>query len=208
VIAASALGRNLSDHNARSSATRLSRGSQTVSGEYCHLSTLPFGCPLPRSRTGPERTPIAAGQGISLRRCRVNTAPVTGGEMTYVVHPRGSVAGMTGRDRRNRRAGHRRPEERRPCTFAFRPVCVQRRVACSGRDRVQPHPRRRDHRVSIPRQSHHRDDSPAADRSPRPPRQVRAAASHPPTKGLAWPWQDSWEGLFDATCGPPTPATT
>src|ERR1019366_6273165 len=23
-----------------------------------------------------------------------------------------------------------------------------------------------------------------------------------------WPWQDSWEGLFNATCGPPTPATT
>jgi len=23
-----------------------------------------------------------------------------------------------------------------------------------------------------------------------------------------WPWQDSWEGLFNAVCGPPTPATT
>jgi len=23
-----------------------------------------------------------------------------------------------------------------------------------------------------------------------------------------WPWQDSWEGLFNAACGPPTPATT
>jgi hypothetical protein len=23
-----------------------------------------------------------------------------------------------------------------------------------------------------------------------------------------WPWQDSWEGLFSAACGPPTPATT
>ena len=21
-----------------------------------------------------------------------------------------------------------------------------------------------------------------------------------------WPWQDSWEGLFNAACGPPTPA--
>jgi len=23
-----------------------------------------------------------------------------------------------------------------------------------------------------------------------------------------WPWQDSWEGLFNAACGPPAPATT
>ena len=23
-----------------------------------------------------------------------------------------------------------------------------------------------------------------------------------------WPWWDSWQGLFNATCGPPTPATT
>ena len=23
-----------------------------------------------------------------------------------------------------------------------------------------------------------------------------------------WPWQNSWEGLFNAACGPPTPATT
>jgi hypothetical protein len=23
-----------------------------------------------------------------------------------------------------------------------------------------------------------------------------------------WPWQDSWEGLFNTVCGPPTPATT
>jgi hypothetical protein len=23
-----------------------------------------------------------------------------------------------------------------------------------------------------------------------------------------WPWQDSWEGLFNQVCGPPTPATT
>jgi Transposase DDE domain group 1 len=23
-----------------------------------------------------------------------------------------------------------------------------------------------------------------------------------------WPWQDSWQGLFNAACGPPTPATT
>jgi len=22
-----------------------------------------------------------------------------------------------------------------------------------------------------------------------------------------WPWQDSWEGLFNAACGPPTPTT-
>jgi hypothetical protein len=23
-----------------------------------------------------------------------------------------------------------------------------------------------------------------------------------------WPWQDSWEGLFNTVCGPPAPATT
>ena len=23
-----------------------------------------------------------------------------------------------------------------------------------------------------------------------------------------WPWQDSWEGLFNTVCGPPNPATT
>jgi hypothetical protein len=23
-----------------------------------------------------------------------------------------------------------------------------------------------------------------------------------------WPWWDSWQGLFNATCGPPTPTTT
>jgi hypothetical protein len=23
-----------------------------------------------------------------------------------------------------------------------------------------------------------------------------------------WPWQHSWEGLFNAACGPPTPTTT
>jgi hypothetical protein len=23
-----------------------------------------------------------------------------------------------------------------------------------------------------------------------------------------WPWQDSWEGPFNAACGPPTPAMT
>ena len=23
-----------------------------------------------------------------------------------------------------------------------------------------------------------------------------------------WPWQDGWDGLFNAACGPPTPATT
>jgi hypothetical protein len=34
------------------------------------------------SPTGQERTPIAAGQGVSLRRCRVNTAPVIGGDVT------------------------------------------------------------------------------------------------------------------------------
>jgi hypothetical protein len=39
------------------------------------------------SLTGQVRTPIAAGQGISLRRCRVNTAPVIGGDVTHPPFP-------------------------------------------------------------------------------------------------------------------------
>jgi hypothetical protein len=38
-----------------------------------------------RSLTGQEHTSIAAGQGISLRRCRANTAPVIGGAMTRLM---------------------------------------------------------------------------------------------------------------------------
>ena len=44
-------------------------------------------CPGQRSLTEQERTPIAAGQGISLRRCRVNTAPVIGGGVTHSSRP-------------------------------------------------------------------------------------------------------------------------
>jgi Transposase DDE domain group 1 len=36
-------------------------------------------------------------------------------------------------------------------------------------------------------------------------RSARHRVMHLPTD---WPWQDSWEGLFTAACGPPTPATT
>jgi Transposase DDE domain group 1 len=36
-------------------------------------------------------------------------------------------------------------------------------------------------------------------------RSARQLVIHLPTH---WPWQDSWEGLFNAACGPPTPATT
>jgi Transposase DDE domain group 1 len=36
-------------------------------------------------------------------------------------------------------------------------------------------------------------------------RSARRLVIHLPSH---WPWQDSWEGLFDAACGPPTPATT
>ena len=36
-------------------------------------------------------------------------------------------------------------------------------------------------------------------------RSARRLVIHLPTY---WPWQDSWEGLFNAACGPPTPATT
>jgi len=34
---------------------------------------------------------------------------------------------------------------------------------------------------------------------------ARRLVMHLPTD---WPWQDSWQGLFNAACGPPTPATT
>jgi Transposase DDE domain group 1 len=36
-------------------------------------------------------------------------------------------------------------------------------------------------------------------------RSARRLVIHLPSR---WPWQDSWEGLFNAACGPPTPATT
>jgi len=36
-------------------------------------------------------------------------------------------------------------------------------------------------------------------------RSARRLVIHLP---MDWPWQDSWEGLFDAACGPPTPART
>jgi hypothetical protein len=62
----------------------------------------------------------------------------------------------------------------------FRVFCSQRRLARHGRDRVQPDPRSRDHRVGLSRQSHHRHDPPAADHGPGPPRQIRAATGHPP----------------------------
>jgi hypothetical protein len=43
----------------------------------------------------------------------------------------------------------------------------------------------RDHRLGLPRQSHHRDHPPAADRGTGPPRQIRQKAGHPPTQPLA-----------------------
>jgi Transposase DDE domain group 1 len=36
-------------------------------------------------------------------------------------------------------------------------------------------------------------------------RSARALVIHLPKD---WPWQDSWEGLFNTVCGPPNPATT
>jgi hypothetical protein len=36
-------------------------------------------------------------------------------------------------------------------------------------------------------------------------RSARQLVIHLPTH---WPWQDSWEGLFNAACGPPTPPAT
>ena len=36
-------------------------------------------------------------------------------------------------------------------------------------------------------------------------RSARRLVIHLPSH---WPWQDSWEGLFNTVCGPPTPATT
>ena len=69
--------------------------------------------------------------------------------------------------------------------FYFRAFYSQWGLAGVGCDRVQPDPRRRGHRVGVPRQNHHRDHPPAADRGPAPPRQIRQKAGHPPTKGLA-----------------------
>jgi hypothetical protein len=70
-------------------------------------------------------------------------------------------------------------------TSLFRIFRSKQRLARHGRDRVQPHPRRWDHRLGLPRKSHHGDHPPAADRSPGPPRQVRQATGHSPTHALA-----------------------
>ena len=51
-------------------------------GASIHLQQTAIRIVTSGSLTGQERTPIAAGQGISLRRCRVNTAPVIGGGIT------------------------------------------------------------------------------------------------------------------------------
>ena len=78
----------------------------------------------------------------------------------------------------------------------------QRRVAGPGRDRVQPHPRRRDPRLKVPRQGDHRHDPHPAHRRARPLRPPSAAA---PTQ--RWPWQNPWQEMFTNAAGPPIPAT-
>jgi len=58
----------------------------------------------------------------------------------------------------------------------LRILCRQQRLAGVGRDRVQPDPRRRDHRVGVSCQGHHRDHPHAADRGPGPRRHLGQTA--------------------------------
>ncbi len=57
---------------------------------------------------------------------------------------------------RDRRAGHRRPEERATGAPAVRALLGQQRLAGLRRDRLQPHPRRRRSRRSATRPRDHR----------------------------------------------------
>jgi len=72
-----------------------------------------------------------------------------------------------------------------PCPSTLGFVAARHCLARAGRDRVQPHPRRRDHRVGISRQGNHSDHPPAVDRGPGPLGQLGTATGHPPVQGLA-----------------------
>jgi len=54
-----------------------------------------------------------------------------------------------------------------------------------GRDRVQPHPRRRLPRLPVPRQGDHGHDPSPTDQPPRPARPIRPPARHPSPDRLA-----------------------
>jgi Transposase DDE domain group 1 len=96
-------------------------------------------------------------------------------------------AGRRGRASRpcRNRAGHRRPEGKRPGPPALRPVLGQQCVAGAGRGRVQPHPRRRRPGLDLPRPSDHRHHPRPPDRSTRTDRPTRPATGAAPTLRLA-----------------------
>jgi hypothetical protein len=86
---------------------------------------------------------------------------------------------------RDHRAGHRRPQGRAVGPRPLRELRRQLGVDRAGRDRVQPHPRRRDPGLDPARPSPARDHPCPADQHPRPDRQPGPAPAPAPTPGLA-----------------------
>ena len=86
---------------------------------------------------------------------------------------------------RDRRAGHRRPEERAARAPAVGELLGQQRLAGLRGDGVQPDPRRRCPRLDLPRQGHYRHDPGSADQRPSPPRPFGASDDPAPAELMA-----------------------
>ena len=105
---------------------------------------------------------------------------------------------------RRHRAGQRGSEEQRPGGSALWRVHRERRVAGPGRDGLQPHPRRGDHRRHRPDKGDHGYHPPET--RPRPRRSVfsaRRITLHLPQR---WPWETAWAALFNHSTQHPRPA--
>ncbi len=151
----------------------------------------------PRQTPQPGHRPARAGRAVH------HLAPPRG---VHRHHP-GDAPGAGHPPRtRHHRTGPRRPARRPPGSPTLRIVRRQQCLAGPGRDRVQPHPRRRRDRIHVPRQGHHRHNPTTTHRGPGPAGPLRPTTIlHLPKD---WPWQDAWQAMFAATCRPPGPATT
>jgi len=89
------------------------------------------------------------------------------------------------RAQRDRRAGHRRPEERATGSPAVRALPGQQCLAGLRHDRVQPHPNRRRAGLHLPRAGDDRHDPRATHHRPGPARPLRPTAHPAPTDRLA-----------------------
>src|SRR4029079_13889832 len=107
--------------------------------------------------------------------------------------PRGvhrlTTADASGRGRapraRRGRTSHRRPQKRTPGPPALGILLREQRLAGPGHHDLQPAARRRDPRLDLPRQSHHRDHPDPADQRDSPAGPLRATATTPPPTTLA-----------------------